>query len=875
PDFSQLSWSADATVLSGVGDYAILTPGELLGNYRVTNQTATPLLHVTPAPLTVTIDSMTRAWSDPNPLFTFSLTGLVNDDSLASLGLTPGTTATAASDIGNYAIRFTGPLANANYFFESLTPGTLSVVPLLLQLNAGNSRSIYGDTPLFGATFRKLNSIDTGVYTIGATQPAPGVTVYSDSTVTARSNVGDYSVLYGVTGGGANVQVQGDGSFTHTVDPAKLNASFSLSTTRLIVGDIMPSVVVTASGLRNGDLLSDVLSYSYTIPALPEAGKTYTVTLAALLNAPAGASRSNYVFASAPPTGLNFELQKRTLLLKLPAYYVQRQLVVPDYSAYGLNVIGDLTVQQARADLLNQVVITNLLSGAYLDSISRPQTFTDSQPPTAIVETPAADVVSVPPGSGTMTLTLLPKITTVLDGSPPRLSPIEQIAGYTDNGFFNTILNDLRLEVTKGTTTGCICVYYSNVGTFDNNPYYAGSTSVSQGNGLAILQIAAPKVEVPTAETMARAFNMISGGNGLGINTSLTLDSGGRNAFNLTPAENEFLAEALFTWAAQNGLPMQRGPASVEDLANWYRLASATPEGRAEIAGILAGYMIDIVRRLERGNPITAAEQAFLNDFQNSARAAQEKAKQQQLAEIDKMLSDYGAAKDEQGREGWVTYYQSAYSQNGLLSAFSYKATTFDGDTSGVPSSTLEHTFGELQTTTTSPTSPTNMSYIQIAAASMGGVAGAAAGAGLGTSATVVSSVVPYSARAVLLVGDIVSAGLGSTGIIGFAGAGAVAIGAVGMAIGSLVEVIIAATRKDEYQETMKNLRDSIANQPPIDIASLAHLTAQGNFKDLKSSQLTGNAALQKDAQAYLDKGVTDTGSAMILMYMTQMVVGL
>ena len=104
-----------ASVRSPVGYQLTYVPGHLA---------------VTPAPLTITADSMRRLEGTLNPPLTANFSGFVLGDTPAlamQSGFTLATPANAASPAGAYPI-VAGPLALANYIVTQV-PGTLTVVP--------------------------------------------------------------------------------------------------------------------------------------------------------------------------------------------------------------------------------------------------------------------------------------------------------------------------------------------------------------------------------------------------------------------------------------------------------------------------------------------------------------------------------------------------------------------------------------------------------------------------------------------------------------------------------------------------------------------------------------------------------------------------
>ena len=99
------------------------------GNYALAPGAPTATADITPATLTVIVDDAEREQNDPNPPFTYSISGFVSgeDESLVS-GVAANTSATAASPLGEYAITASGGVAD-NYRFV-YQDGTLTVTPV-------------------------------------------------------------------------------------------------------------------------------------------------------------------------------------------------------------------------------------------------------------------------------------------------------------------------------------------------------------------------------------------------------------------------------------------------------------------------------------------------------------------------------------------------------------------------------------------------------------------------------------------------------------------------------------------------------------------------------------------------------------------------
>jgi hypothetical protein len=121
-----LAFATAATSASPVGSYAVTPAGLTSNNYAMTFLDGVML--VTPAPLTVTADDMTKVVGSPNPEFTSTISGLVNGDTAASLlgALAHTTSATVSSPVGVYAISPAG-LSSPNYAIQFVS-GTLTIV---------------------------------------------------------------------------------------------------------------------------------------------------------------------------------------------------------------------------------------------------------------------------------------------------------------------------------------------------------------------------------------------------------------------------------------------------------------------------------------------------------------------------------------------------------------------------------------------------------------------------------------------------------------------------------------------------------------------------------------------------------------------------
>jgi gliding motility-associated-like protein len=105
----------------------------------------TQLLSVDKALLNVKANDQTRYFGQPNPPFSLTYTGFVNNDSPNSLTVKPvaGTTAVESSPAGDYVITVTGGVSSNYYIFTF--PGTLTILPVPPSVVIPNAFTPNGD----------------------------------------------------------------------------------------------------------------------------------------------------------------------------------------------------------------------------------------------------------------------------------------------------------------------------------------------------------------------------------------------------------------------------------------------------------------------------------------------------------------------------------------------------------------------------------------------------------------------------------------------------------------------------------------------------------------------------------------------------------
>jgi 6-phosphogluconolactonase (cycloisomerase 2 family) len=239
-------------------------------------------LTVNPAPLSVTAANASRAYGDPNPALTGTITGIQNGDNITA---TYSTTAVATSPVGTYAIvpalSDNGTGALANYTVTS-TNGTLTVNPALLTVTAANQSMIYGDA------VPALTGTITGI------RNGENITASYSTSATSASNVGTYAIVPAVSDNGTGVLVNYTVSLVNgnlTINQAPLTVTAANAS--MIYGDPLPALSGTITGIKNADNITATYSTTATstspvgtyaiVPALSDNGTgklaNYSVTV--------------------------------------------------------------------------------------------------------------------------------------------------------------------------------------------------------------------------------------------------------------------------------------------------------------------------------------------------------------------------------------------------------------------------------------------------------------------------------------------------------------------------------------------------------------------------------------------------------------------
>ncbi|MDP2136430.1 MAG: MBG domain-containing protein [Candidatus Didemnitutus sp.] len=259
-------------------------------NYNYT-ATTTDLSDITPATLTYAANAANRLYGSANPGFSGTVTGFVNSETLTtatagSLAFT--STATAANNIGGYAILGSGLTANnGNYVFAQAVGNAtaLSINPAPLTVTADNKSRAPGiANPALTATYTGFVNGDTSAVVSGLSLA---------TTATLSSPTGSYPI----TASGATAS-----NYTLTFVGGILAVGQNLLTITAdnkikTYGAALPTFTASFVGFVNGDTAASVtgLQFSTTATMGSNVG-TFTIT-------PFGATApSTYLIGYVPGT---------------------------------------------------------------------------------------------------------------------------------------------------------------------------------------------------------------------------------------------------------------------------------------------------------------------------------------------------------------------------------------------------------------------------------------------------------------------------------------------------------------------------------------------------------------------------------------------
>ncbi|QQU04970.1 MBG domain-containing protein [Myroides odoratus] len=210
-------------------------------NYTLDFQPAN--LTIIPALLTIQAEAKTKVYGDADPVFTYTVSGLKNNDQPNIL--TGILTRDNGEDVGFYSINQGNIQASTNYTLD-FQPANLTIIPALLTIQAEAKTKVYGDAdPVFTYTVSGLKNNDqTNILT--------GILTRDNG-----EDVGFYSINQG--------NIQASTNYTLAFQPANLAITSALLTVQAeaktkVYGDADPVLTYIVSGLKNNDQATSILT---------------------------------------------------------------------------------------------------------------------------------------------------------------------------------------------------------------------------------------------------------------------------------------------------------------------------------------------------------------------------------------------------------------------------------------------------------------------------------------------------------------------------------------------------------------------------------------------------------------------------------------
>jgi filamentous hemagglutinin family protein len=343
-----LAVSSSLTNTSNAGTYALtFTPTLTLSGYSFLAGNAVNFT-INKAHLTVTAADASRAYGAANPSLTATVSGFVNNETLATSGVTgtgsATTTAIATTGAGTATITAgVGTLSATNYDFTNLVNGTLTINKAHLTVTADNATKTYGDAnPSFTTT--------VSGFVNGQNLGSSGVTGAGSATSTATTTTGAGTAT--ITAG-AGTLAAANYDFTNLVDGTltinKAHLTVTANATSKIYGDANPSLTTTVSGFVNSETLATsgvTGSASVTTTATTTTG----VGTATITAGTGNLSAANYDFTN---------LVNGTLTINQRPITLSADLVNKTYGAADPALTASITAgSKASADSLADVLGT-------------------------------------------------------------------------------------------------------------------------------------------------------------------------------------------------------------------------------------------------------------------------------------------------------------------------------------------------------------------------------------------------------------------------------------------------------------------------------------------------------------------------------------
>ncbi|HVX14299.1 MAG TPA: MBG domain-containing protein [Pirellulales bacterium] len=236
------AYSLPAGTVLHAGDQTINVTFTPTDTTDYSTATASVILHVDPAALTIAANDQVMTYGGTLPALTVTYNGLVNGDTAATFGTSPNVTPTVAAPSSNHVGTYAGAIvasgASDPDYTISYVAGTLTVTPAALTITANDQTMVYGGTlPTLTVTYAGLVNGDTPTTFGTSPNVAPSINApstdhvgtHNGAIVASGASDPDYTISY----------VAGD----LTVTPAALTITANSQT--MVYGGTLPTLTVT------------------------------------------------------------------------------------------------------------------------------------------------------------------------------------------------------------------------------------------------------------------------------------------------------------------------------------------------------------------------------------------------------------------------------------------------------------------------------------------------------------------------------------------------------------------------------------------------------------------------------------------------------
>ncbi|WP_171000740.1 MBG domain-containing protein, partial [Lactiplantibacillus pingfangensis] len=268
-----------------VDSYTITMPDPATNsNYKVT-LTPNTKFAITPRPVTITADTLSKYYGDSDPRFTYTVTSEIKPLSGDDLGVT--LTRAKGKNVDSYTITMPDPATNGNYDVTLTSNTQFTINPLRVTVKATNQTKVYG-------THDSELTLDdpTAILVKGDKETDLKVTLGWDH----NQNVGDHQITGTTTPSNYQVTV-----IPGTLKITPASASLEISDVKLTYGDQPIFNEKFSAGLRLRDLNQtdfEVVDQHNTViaPDQLKADGNYTIRLTDAGKAALLAATPNYKF---------------------------------------------------------------------------------------------------------------------------------------------------------------------------------------------------------------------------------------------------------------------------------------------------------------------------------------------------------------------------------------------------------------------------------------------------------------------------------------------------------------------------------------------------------------------------------------------------